>query len=532
MTTQVPCPRCRHPLVVEDAYLGGIVRCPDCRHEFTPQPSRPARPADPPSPRHGSHRSRPRPRTSDAISTAPTVSIPTIAPAPRVPVAAPPPRMRRDSSLPSWLILGGFGLLTVVLVAILGIVWMRDARPTNGEEAAAVPELIEPEEEPKEAPEVVEPKPAPMPVRLAPEEIYRRLLKSTVYVVAKSAVPASATPTPPTPPPMPVKTMPKVQPKAQAKGKTPPPKGPDLSAELVKSVWMGTEDLAGFGKLRFDFCTASEVVVRDAKDTAAGKWKATASTVKLEMAGSEYVGQVNGDTILGTARSKQGGVEWKFAVNRKFGVAPTPLPLFVTRTGTGVLIDAPLRLVVTDLHVVGDAEFVEIAFPKLDDAGDPVLDPGRYQSDRIRGQVIYREPRVDLVLVRLEQLPPGVEPLPIAEERVQANDVVHLVGNPGEKKTMWFYRPSKIRAVGEERWEVPEQGTRAIVKYDGWRIEAEGTISPGDSGGPLVSERGELVGVAHAGDVSGNRVSFFIEASEVRGVIGRFRQSIGDPLPK
>ena len=527
MTTQVPCPFCRHPLVVRDAYLGGIVRCPDCRREFMPGPPRPA---NPPSPRRGSHRHRPKPQSSDAISTAPTVQMPTIAPPPRVPVAAPAPSMRRDSSVPSWLILGGFGVLAVVLVAILGVVWMRESRPSKSAEHLAEIAVEEPMVEPPEEADVGEPNaPAPVPMRLSPEEIYHRLLKSTVYVVAKSAAPANEAPAPP--PPNPVKSPPKMQPKTPA-SKTPPPKGPDLAVELVKSVWMGTEDLSGFGKLRFDFCTSTEVVVRDAKDASTGKWKMTSATVRLVMAGSEYVGQVNGDTIIGTGRSKQGGVSWKFAVNRKHGATATPLPHYVTRTGTGVLIDAPRRLVVTDLHVVGAAEFVEIAFPKFDETGEPVLDVGKYQHDRIRGQVLYREPRVDLALVQLEQLPASAEPVAIAADRVQANDIVHLVGNPGEKKTMWFYRPSKVRAVGEERWEVPDKSTKSIVKYDGWRIEAEGPISPGDSGGPLVNEKGQLVGVAHAGDVSGNRVSYFIDASEVRGAIARYCDSIGDPLPK
>ena len=47
--------------------------------------------------------------------------------------------------------------------------------------------------------------------------------------------------------------MPPVRPPKGPVGKTPPPKGPDLSVELIKSVWMGTEDLAGFGKLRARF---------------------------------------------------------------------------------------------------------------------------------------------------------------------------------------------------------------------------------------------------------------------------------------
>jgi hypothetical protein len=115
---------------------------------------------------------------------------------------------------------------------------------------------------------------------------------------------------------------------------------------------------------------------------------------------------------------------------------------------------------------------------------------------------------------------------------VKADEVVHMVGNPGEKKEMWVYRPSKVRAVAEERWEVPDRETKKASKYEGWRIEIEGTIGPGDSGGPLVSEKAELVGVAHAGDVSGNRVSYCIDASEVRAAIGRYRERIGDPVPK
>src|SRR5262249_32932589 len=159
-----------------------------------------------------------------------------------------------------------------------------------------------------------------------------------------------------------------------------------------------------------------------------------------------------------------------------------PLPRYVTRTGTGVLVDASRRLVVTNLHVVGEAEFAELAFPKYDEEGAPIVEQGRYQTDRIRGQVVHKEPNGDLAIGRLEQLPPNVEEAPIAAERVKADEVVHLVGNPGDRKTMWVYRPSKVRAVAEERWEVPDRETKKPTKYQGWRIEIEGPLAPGDSG--------------------------------------------------
>jgi S1-C subfamily serine protease len=534
MTTQVQCPRCRHPLMVSEEYLGGIVRCPDCRHQFTPSAPMMPRPIDPPTPRHGIRKSsRPKQRSSDAIAEAPTIPM-SLAP-PKPPRAARVyPSIRRSSSLPALLILGGFGALTLVLLAVLGLIAFRGAGVSDPQVAfEAEIKPMPPEEADDEKKDDVPPPPPQVvagTVKLAPDEIYRRALKSTVYVVAKSPAPPGSPPPPP--PPEPKKMTPKTMPRPPI-GKTPPPKGPDLTSELTNSVWTGTEDLAGFGKLRFDFFPNFEVVVRDAKDAASGRWRFTdAKTLRIELPTAEYVGQINSDTILGTAKSKQGGVSWKFAVNRKHGATPAPMPRYITRTGTGVLVDTGSKMVVTSLHVVGEAEFVEVAFPKFDEAGDPIVDPARYQSGRIRGRVVHREPNVDVALVQLDQVPAGMELMLISNERVKTDDVVHFVGNPGERKTLWQYRPSKVRQDGQYQWKVPDAETKKDVRYDGWRIEIEGAISPGDSGGPLVSEYGLLVGLAHAADVSGNQVSYFIDASEVVTAINRYRERFEAPVAK
>ena len=50
------------------------------------------------------------------------------------------------------------------------------------------------------------------------------------------------------------------------------------------------------------------------------------------------------------------------------------------------------------------------------------------------------------------------------------DEVVHLVGNPGEMKTMWVHRPSKVKAVGEEHWDVTEPGDEVRTARR-WRIE-------------------------------------------------------------
>jgi S1-C subfamily serine protease len=532
MTTQVPCPCCRHPLVVRDAYLGGIVRCPDCRHEFMPLPPRAPHP---PRPAHVTRKSpRKYPHSSAAVSTTPTIQMSSPAPKARRSSRTHPPSIHRPSSMPVFLILGGFSMLAMVLIAVLGLVAWRGNRAEiapdviQAVEIKADDEAREPGEWGREdwiKKQIEEIKVPPAEIRLTPDEIYKAALKSTVYVVAKSVAPAGSPPPPEPKPP--------VNPPKMPVAKTPTKKGPDLSAELAKSVWMGTEDLTGFGRLRFDFCTPTDVVVRDAKDGSLGKWKVMdAKTVRIELASVEYLGHVSNDTIIGTAKSKHGGVSWKFAVNRKFGQVPTPLPRFVTRTGTGVLVDANRRLVATSLHIVGEAEFVDLAFPKFDEDKEPIVDPARYQSGRFRGRVVHKEPNIDLALVELEQVPAGAAEMPLAMSRVKADEVVHLVGNSGERKTLWNYRPSKVRNVALDKWSIPDAATKKEVQYDGWRIEIESAISPGDSGGPLLNDNGQLAGIAHAADVSGNRVSFYIDASEVRAAIERYRERIGDPVPK
>src|SRR5262245_11854173 len=72
--------------------------------------------------------------------------------------------------------------------------------------------------------------------------------------------------------------------------------------------------------------------------------------------------------------------------------------------GTGVLVDARRRLLVTNFHVVEKRPDVIVFFPSFQ-GGDVVTDPEHYKQNlerlAVRGKVLYAEARHDLAVVQL-----------------------------------------------------------------------------------------------------------------------------------
>ena len=192
------------------------------------------------------------------------------------------------------------------------------------------------------------------------------------------------------------------------------------------------------------------------------------------------------------------------------------------------MIDRKHRLIITNVHVVGDNKTVTIYFPEFDDKGDLIIKKDEYKKKSgLTGTVVAREPRCDLALVQLDKLPPNVAPLPITKTKCLPAQQVHTVGNPGASKFLWIYSPGKIRQVGHDKWQVDDHEGK-VYTYEGIKIETDSAINPGDSGGPLVNERGSLVGVVHAGNILAQNMSMFIEFSEVRALMETYYKSIGE----
>lgn len=211
--------------------------------------------------------------------------------------------------------------------------------------------------------------------------------------------------------------------------------------------------------------------------------------------------------------------------------------LVVTPTrgkGTGWLLDREKRLVITNFHVVGDNDTVDVIFPAFD--GDrPITARGYYVENRrtledagqlVKGRVLHKEATCDLALVELASLPADVRALPLAAESPSPGDRVHAIGNRGDLELMWTFSSGVVRQVLTARegyyWRGTQLGKGATV------VVTQVPINEGDSGGPLVNDRGELVGVLAAVQWQTQLASIAVEVREVRSFLAR----AGKELPR
>ncbi len=186
-------------------------------------------------------------------------------------------------------------------------------------------------------------------------------------------------------------------------------------------------------------------------------------------------------------------------------------------TGSGSLLDRKHRLVLTNFHVVGDNDRATVMFPiyqkgKLVAEREFYID--RIRRDGIRGKVVARDRRCDLALIQLEDLPEGVEPLPLSPKSVTPGQSVQSIGNPGGSGALWVYTPGRVRQVYFKKWKSELDGR--VANFEAEIVETDSATNPGDSGGPLVNDQAQLVGVTQGGAVNARLLSTFIDVSEVK----------------
>jgi HEAT repeat protein/S1-C subfamily serine protease len=376
--------------------------------------------------------------------------------------------------------------------------------------------------EPKATPERVPPaemKPEPAPQQavttaLAGEQVYDHVLRSTVWILAKQQKGISF-------------TFRKSNPGPPGFGGRPP--GPINPSAVAGSHWAGTETQpdSASSPLKFLFLSETKVIMDDGKESVPGGWTQKGTDVTIKLFGGEvtYTGRVEGNQMTGTARNATG--TWDWTVTRQIG-NEFKVNFVPTSTGTGSLVDRKHRLIVTNVHVVGDAEQVTIHFPEHKQ-GELVVRRDAYKKTAgIVGKVVLREERCDLALVQLERLPEKVRVLPLSRNSARPAQQVHSVGNPGVSAALWCYSPGKVRQIFRDKWETAGDFAEKPKTYEGMVLQTDSPINPGDSGGPLVNDRGALVGVAHAINTAAQNFSTFIDVSEVRALVARFYEGRGE----
>ncbi len=133
--------------------------------------------------------------------------------------------------------------------------------------------------------------------------------------------------------------------------------------------------------------------------------------------------------------------------------------------------------IVTNNHVVEAGDSYEIVFSN---------------GDRESGELVGTDPDSDLAVLRVESLPDGVAPIPLANDPVAVGQFAVAIGNPfGEQGSMSFGIISGLdRSLPSQRT-TTTGSTYSLPQV----IQTDAPINPGNSGGPLLNLQGEVIGV-------------------------------------
>jgi S1-C subfamily serine protease len=169
----------------------------------------------------------------------------------------------------------------------------------------------------------------------------------------------------------------------------------------------------------------------------------------------------------------------------------------ITATGSGVIIDAQQGLIVTNSHVINNADEIIVS-----------LTDGR----NLVATRIGSDPGTDVAVIKVQAQ--SLMPLTMGDsDDLEVGDFVLAIGNPyqiGQTVTSGIISGVHRTKLG-------------IEEYEDF-IQTDAAIYPGNSGGALVNLRGELVGIntAFIGSTNSNPgMGFAIPINMVRFIAGK-----------
>jgi len=143
----------------------------------------------------------------------------------------------------------------------------------------------------------------------------------------------------------------------------------------------------------------------------------------------------------------------------------------IASAGSGVIVDAKRGYILTNHHVVGDADTIQISL---------------IDGTLLDAELVGSDPATDIAVIKVDA--DGLTDMPIGDSTgARVGDFVIAIGNPfglGHTVTSGI-----ISALG-----------RSGISRDGYEdfIQTDASINPGNSGGALVNMNGELIGINSA----------------------------------
>jgi serine protease Do/serine protease DegQ len=182
---------------------------------------------------------------------------------------------------------------------------------------------------------------------------------------------------------------------------------------------------------------------------------------------------------------------------RFFGVPDRPQQQREQAAGSGVIVDAARGYVLTNNHVIKDAERAIVTLK---------------DRRQFTAKLVGTDPGTDIAVLKIEAS--GLSALKIGDSDIlQVGDYVLAIGNPfgiGQTVTSGI-----VSALG-----------RSGLSVEGYEdfIQTDASINPGNSGGALVNLRGELIGINTAiiGPSGGNvGIGFAVPSNMARAIMNQ-----------
>ena len=260
--------------------------------------------------------------------------------------------------------------------------------------------------------------------------------------------------------------------------------GPDLVGRVAYAVEMGRSQAA-----------RAQLAELSKQDRLSALFRAVAKAVKPAVvevrvtkkvtAGAEPFGDL--DELFRRHFGEGSPFRWRMPKERR--------EYFDRGLGSGVIIDAENGYVLTNYHVVGGADEVEVVL---------------FDKRELKAESIRTDPQTDLAIIKIK--PDKLLAAPLGNsDQMEVGDWVMAIGAPrGLAQTV---TTGIISAKGRTTGAVPGM-------YQDY-LQTDAAINRGNSGGPLVNMRGEVIGLnnsimSYSGGFEG--IGFAIPSNMIKNI--------------